>query len=122
LFICDIIPNVPIAWFCGLTPRTTQLYGEFLKMEEKRMEKVQIEQIIKTYGRKEGDTGSTEVQIALLTARIQELTAHLDIHKNDNHSRRGLLMLVSQRKSLLKYLEKKDITKQRELKKSLSIR
>ncbi|MCK9576007.1 MAG: 30S ribosomal protein S15 [Clostridia bacterium] len=86
------------------------------------MEKAKTQEIVKTYARKEGDTGSPEVQIALLSQRITDLTAHLDVHKKDQHSRRGLLMLVSQRKSLLKYLEKKDINKQRELKKSLGIR
>ena len=66
------------------------------------------EQIIAEYGRTPGDTGSPEVQVALLTARITELTEHLKVHKKDNHSRRGLLTLVSSRRSLLDYLKKKD--------------
>jgi len=86
------------------------------------MEKAKTQEIVKAYARQEGDTGSPEVQIALLTQRITELTAHLGTHKKDQHSRRGMLMLVNQRKSLLNYLEKKDINKQRELKKSLGIR
>ena len=70
----------------------------------------------------ETDTGSTEVQIALLTARINHLTEHLKANKQDNHSRRGLMQLVGKRKGLLKYLESKDIEKYREIKVSLNIR
>lgn len=80
------------------------------------------QEIIKAYGRKEGDTGSTEVQIALLTKRIEHLTAHLQANPNDKHSRRGLFQLVGKRKGLLKYLESKDIEKYREIKAKLNIR
>ena len=86
------------------------------------MEKDKKQQIIKSYGRNDKDTGSTEVQIALLTERINHLTEHLKANKQDNHSRRGLMQLVGRRKGLLKYLEKEDIEKYRELKKSLNIR
>ena len=79
-------------------------------------------EIVKEYGRDEKDTGSCEVQIAILTTRINELTEHLKANKHDNHSRRGLLKLVGQRKGLLKYLEKTDIVKYRELKAKLGIR
>ena len=65
--------------------------------------------VIKEYARTEGDTGSCEVQIAILTERIKELTAHLVENKNDNHSRRGLAKMVGTRKKLLKYLENTDI-------------
>lgn len=68
------------------------------------------------------DTGSPEVQIAILTARIQELTEHLKIHIHDNHSRRGLLKMVGQRRSLLTYLKKKDIERYRVIIKNLGIR
>lgn len=78
--------------------------------------------IIKKYQRFEGDTGSTEVQIAILTARIKHLTEHLKINKKDNHSRRGLLKMVGKRKGLLKYLESTDIEKFRTIKKELGIR
>lgn len=78
--------------------------------------------IIAKYQLKEGDTGSTEVQIALLTARINHITEHLKNNKQDNSSKRGLLMLIGKRNGLLKYLEAKDINKYRELKKSLGIR
>lgn len=80
------------------------------------------QEIIKAYGRKEGDTGSTEVQIALLTERIEHLTEHLKSNPNDKHSRRGLFQLVGKRKGLLKYLESKDIEKYREIKTKLNIR
>ena len=70
----------------------------------------------------EGDTGSPEVQVAILTARIQELTEHLKVHKKDNHSRRGLLKMVGQRRSMLAYLQKKDINRYRALIAKLGIR
>ena len=66
-------------------------------------------ELIKEFGRNEGDTGSPEVQIALLTERITHLTDHLKSHQKDHHSRRGLLMLVGQRRGLLNYLKSKDI-------------
>ncbi len=78
--------------------------------------------IIKEFQTHEGDTGSPEVQIALLTTRINDLTEHLKVHKKDNHSRRGLFMMVGQRRGLLKYLEKKDIERYRTLKERLAIR
>lgn len=67
--------------------------------------------IVTEYGRDEGDTGSPEVQVALLTARINELTEHLKLHSKDHASRRGLLMMVSKRNSLLRYLRRKDPTR-----------
>lgn len=78
--------------------------------------------IIAEYGRKEGDTGSPEVQIAVLTARIQELTAHLKDHPKDHHSRRGLLKMVGQRRGLLAYLKKTDLEGYRALIAKLGIR
>ncbi len=78
--------------------------------------------IINEYGLKEGDTGSPEVQIAVITARIQELNDHLKIHKGDHHSRRGLLKLVGQRRNLLGYLKDKDIERYRTLIAKLGIR
>jgi len=79
-------------------------------------------EIIKNYGRKEGDTGSPEVQIAILTQRINELTEHLKANPKDHHSRRGLLMMVGRRKGFLQYLQKKDLEGYRELIKKLGIR
>ena len=70
----------------------------------------------------EGDTGSPEVQIAILTARIQELTEHLKIHKKDNHSRRGLMKMVGKRRRLLDYLAKKDIERYRAIVAKLGLR
>jgi small subunit ribosomal protein S15 len=78
--------------------------------------------IFQRYGRAEGDTGSTEVQVALLTARINDLTEHLREHKKDHHSRRGLLMLVGKRRRLLKYLQSSDIDRYRQLIQELGLR
>lgn len=86
------------------------------------MDKLQKQEIIAKYGRKEGDTGSPEVQIALLTGRIQELTEHLKVHKKDHHSRRGLLMMVGQRRSLLDYLKRTDIERYRAIVSALGLR
>ena len=79
-------------------------------------------ELIKEYGTKEGDTGSPEVQVAILTERITNLTEHFKGHKKDNHSRRGLLALVSQRRSLLDYLKTRDEERYRTLIGSLGIR
>ena len=68
------------------------------------------------------DTGSPEVQIAILTARINELTEHLKVHKKDNHSRRGLLKMVGQRRNLLNYLQKKDVERYRAIVQKLGLR
>ena len=80
------------------------------------------ESIVKKYARHEGDTGSAEVQIAILTQEIKDLTEHLKVHKHDFHSRRGLLKKVGQRRSLLNYLVKTDVTRYREIVKSLGLR
>ena len=79
-------------------------------------------EIINQYKRDEKDTGSSEVQIALLTERINELTEHLKVHKKDNHSRRGLLKMVRKRRNLLNYLAKKDEAKYKELVEKLGLR
>ena len=80
------------------------------------------QQIIETYAIHEGDTGSAEVQIALLTTRINELNAHLSNHKKDHHSRRGLLKMVGHRRNLLAYLQKHDIERYRAIVKKLGLR
>jgi small subunit ribosomal protein S15 len=79
-------------------------------------------EIIAKFQRKEGDTGSPEVQIALLTERIRYLNEHFKVHKKDHHSRRGLLKLVGQRRRLLNYLKRKDLERYRTLIKELGIR
>jgi small subunit ribosomal protein S15 len=86
-----------------------------LTVEEKR-------EVIAKFGKSEGDTGSPEVQIALLTRRINQLTEHLREHKHDHHSRRGLLMLVGQRRRLLNYLRGKDLDRYRGLIQELGLR
>jgi small subunit ribosomal protein S15 len=79
-------------------------------------------ELIDKYGRSDGDTGSTEVQVALLTERINELTEHLRSHTKDHHSRRGLLMLVGKRRRLLRYLESSDLERYRGLVADLGLR
>ena len=86
------------------------------------MTKERKAEILSTYAKKEHDTGSAEVQIALLTDRISELTEHLKVHKKDNHSRRGLFMMVSKRRKLLDYLQDKDIQRYRDIVAKLGIR
>lgn len=86
------------------------------------MTKERKSQILTEYARKDKDTGSVEVQVALLTERINELTEHLKVHKKDEHSRRGLLIMVGKRKRLLKYLESKDIERYRDLISRLGLR
>ncbi len=79
-------------------------------------------QIIAEYGTKDGDSGSAEVQVALLSRRISDLTEHLKTHKHDHHSRRGLLLLVGQRRRLLNYLMKTDINRYRSIVERLGLR
>ena len=86
------------------------------------MDKARKQEIIKEFGRSEHDTGSAEVQVALLSERINELTEHLKVHKKDHHSRRGLLKMVGHRRNLLNYLKKKDINRYRAVIEKLGIR
>jgi len=79
-------------------------------------------QLVEDFGKNEADTGKTEVQIALLTRRIKELTEHFKVHKKDHNSRRGLLKLVGQRRSLLKYLKRTNLEGYRALLKQLGLR
>ncbi|KZL94493.1 30S ribosomal protein S15 [Clostridium magnum] len=86
------------------------------------MEKAMKEELMKKYARHEGDTGSPEVQIALLTERINHLNDHLKVHKKDHHSRRGLLMMVGKRRGLLNYLMAQDIERYRTIIQQLNLR
>ena len=86
------------------------------------MTKERKQEIINTFKIDENDTGSSEVQIALLTERINELTEHLKVHKKDNHSRRGLFKMIGKRRNLLNYLAKKDLPRYREIVKQLNLR
>ena len=86
------------------------------------MLKEEKQQIITTYATKEGDTGSPEVQIAILTARINTLTEHLKVNKKDHHSRRGMLKMVGHRRNLLGYLQKIDIERYRAIVEKLNLR
>ena len=85
-------------------------------LKDKKAEVIEAKRLHET------DTGSPEVQIAILTARINELTEHLKVHKKDNHSRRGLLMMVGQRRGMLAYLQKKDVERYRAIVKKLGLR
>ena len=78
--------------------------------------------ILKDYATKQGDTGSPEVQVALLTARIEQLTEHFKVHKQDHHSRRGLLKMVNQRRKLLDYLKRRDLQRYQDLISRLGLR
>ena len=86
------------------------------------MTKERKQEIINIYKREENDTGSPEVQVALLTERINSLTAHLRTHKKDHHSRRGLLKMVGKRRNLLNYLAKKDVQRYRDIVEKLGLR
>jgi len=96
-------------------PQRERVFDMALDVEKKAA-------IIKEFGLSEGDSGSADVQIALLTTRIKELTAHVQEHKHDHHSTRGLLLLVGKRKRHLKYLKKEDIARYRLLIEKLGIR
>ena len=80
------------------------------------------QEIIKEYGKSESDTGSSEVQVALLSNRIEHLTEHLKTHKKDHHTRRGLLMLVGKRRRLLQYLQNQDVQRYRDIIDKLGLR
>lgn len=84
--------------------------------------KERVQEIIKEFGKSEHDSGSAEVQVAILSERIRNLTEHLKAHKGDNHSRRGLMMLIGKRRGLLKYIKDRDIEQYRALIKKLGIR
>ena len=84
--------------------------------------KEQKQELVKTYARSKNDTGSAEVQIAILTEEIKTLTEHLKEHKHDHHSRRGLLKKVGQRRSMLNYLAKKDVQRYRDIVSKLGLR
>ncbi len=84
--------------------------------------KERTQELIKEFGKNEHDSGSAEVQVAILSERIRNLTEHLKSHKGDNHSRRGLMMLIGKRRGLLKYIKNRDIDGYRELIKKLGIR
>lgn len=86
------------------------------------MDAEQKKTVIETHAKHEGDTGSPEVQVALLTARIEGLTGHFKVHKKDFHSRTGLLKLVGQRRKILNYLKKKDVQRYRALIEKLGLR
>ena len=84
--------------------------------------KERVAELIKEYGKDEHDSGNPEVQVAILTERIRNLTEHLKVHKKDNHTRRGLMKIIGKRRGLLKYIKNRDIEQYRALVKRLGIR
>lgn len=90
--------------------------------QEKDLTVMSKAELMAKYGRKEGDTGSPEVQIAILTQDIEHLSKHLELHAKDHHSRRGLLKMIGKRRNLLGYLKKKDIERYRKLIAELGLR
>ena len=116
-------PGVIARIVAGLHPPGTQPTGNILrKVESFMIRKEEKTAIIEANRTHETDTGSPEVQIAILTARIQQLTDHLRVHPHDNHSRRGLLKMVGKRRKMLDYLAKKDIERYRALIAKLGLR
>ena len=111
----------PLTWIsCNVMAWAKNKY--FFVKVDKTMLKEEKDAIIKEYATHEGDTGSPEVQIAILTKRIADLTEHLKTHKKDHHSRRGLFKMIGQRRSLLNYLIKVDIERYRSIIARLGIR
>lgn len=104
------------------TPTRNSAQANEKKEKQKMIDQAKKAEIIKEYQLKEGDTGSPEVQIAVLTYRINDLNEHLKIHKKDHHSRRGLLKMVGQRRNLLNYLKNKDLERYRNLIARLGLR
>lgn len=106
----------------GETPTSGAVAGDMKLKEKAKMDKDLKTQIIEQYKLHEGDTGSPEVQIAILTSRINHLNEHLKQNKKDHHSRRGLLKMVGKRRGLLNYLKAKDIERYRSIIASLNLR
>jgi len=124
---CDIIPNVRnsvLGEYAVLTESPFPILGfiENILEEVKIMIKEEKTAIMQEHAAHEGDTGSPEVQIAVLTKRIADLTEHLKVHKNDHHSRRGLHKMVGHRRNLLAYLHNKDVERYRAIIAKLGIR
>lgn len=119
--ICHVLGiwNKPIS---GNSPAFFYVYDEILNEVKEMLLKEEKTEIIENNRTHENDTGSPEVQIAILTKRINDLTAHLKTHKNDHHSRRGLLKMVGHRRNLLNYLKKKDVARYRATIEKLGIR
>jgi small subunit ribosomal protein S15 len=120
--------NVPYSWnggyaLSGILPAPCYVAENFMLKEVKPMlRKEEKTTVIENNRTHETDTGSPEVQIAILTRRINDLTEHLKVHKNDHHSRRGMLKMIGRRRNLLAYLKKKDINRYRAIIAKLGIR
>ncbi len=102
--------------------RDIQKKGGFVMANKDSISKERTAELIAEYGKGPNDSGSAEVQVAILTERIRNLTEHLKVHKKDNHTRRGLMMLLGKRRGMLKYIKDRDINEYRDLIKKLGIR
>ena len=116
-----MLMKIPFAEFYD-APAEARLKVNKRKGEKDMIDQAKKAEIIKEYQLKEGDTGSPEVQVAILTYRINDLNEHLKVHKKDHHSRRGLLKMVGQRRNLLNYLKEKDLERYRSLISRLGLR
>lgn len=115
------LAKLPYAEFYD-APAEARLKVDTEKEKRNMINQAKKAEIIKEYQLKEGDTGSPEVQVAILTYRINDLNEHLQVHKKDHHSRRGLLKMVGQRRNLLNYLKEKDLERYRTLISRLGLR
>lgn len=113
--------NLPVTEFIE-TPTINSVVGVLRKGEINMITKEKKAEIINEYALKEGDTGSPEVQVAILTYKINDLNEHLKVHKKDHHSRRGLLKMVGRRRNLLNYVKEQDIERYRSLVSRLGLR
>ncbi len=121
-WLVGVSPREACLTYTGVLPSPCYVVGEILKEVNVMLLKEEKTAVIAANRTHENDTGSPEVQIAILTKRINDLTEHLKVHKNDHHSRRGLLKMVGRRRNLLNYLMDKDIERYRAIIAKLGIR
>ena len=119
--VCGMV-NKLLSWDVRVSCGRLGTKGLLEKRRKNMLEKETKDRIIKEFGRKEGDTGSVEVQVAMLTEQINRLTVHMKANKKDYSSNRGLLKMVGRRKNLLEYLKKNDVNRYRDLVKKLGLR
>ena len=119
--VCGMV-NKLLSWDVRVSCGRLGTKGLLEKRRKNMLEKETKERIIKEFGRKEGDTGSVEVQVAMLTEQINRLTVHMKANKKDFSSNRGLLKMVGRRKNLMEYLKKNDVNRYRDLVKKLGLR
>jgi small subunit ribosomal protein S15 len=118
----NALASCPETWLLRHTARAAGIFADEATRSNVPLDSTVKKEIIAGHATNEGDTGSPEVQVALLTRRIADLTEHLKVHKHDHHSRRGLLLLVGRRRRLLQYLARTDISRYRALIEKLGLR